>query len=201
MCVCVVQALAAAAPRCEIHVFDPTTQCEIGGKRSCARVSKEGSRWHYHNYGIGGANLSDSSYWTGPDRRDRGTCLGCAMRTIHDAMASLNHTYIDVLKVDVDGAEWRAFEAFFTHHAESDTLPFAQLQIETTGPDFTSANLGRVARFFQTLAAKGFRAFRLEANYHTCRWDQKRAPSIEYAFVNTRALPNLAAADEPSYIH
>ena len=77
------------------------------------------------------------------------------------------------------GAEWRSMEAVFRHF--EGPLPFAQLQIETTGPDFTSPNLGRIARFFQTMFSRNFSLFHVETNPTTCRWNQSRAPSIEYA--------------------
>ena len=43
-------------------------------------------------------------------------------------MADLNHTWIDVLKVDIEGSEWEMFRDFYAE--EHATLPVTQLLVE-----------------------------------------------------------------------
>ena len=53
-------------------------------------------------------------------------------RTLAGLMRELGHAHVDVLKVDVDGAEWRSFDAVFRDWPHG-ALPFGQLQFEATG--------------------------------------------------------------------
>lgn len=69
-------------PECEIHVFDPT--------------SSPLEAWHYHSIGLsdnaGTENISGKQY---------------KMTTIENVMREEHHSYIDILKMDIEGAEWR----------------------------------------------------------------------------------------------
>jgi len=113
------------------------------------------------------------------------------MKTLTDTMRELKHDYIDVLKVDVDGAEWRSFEAVFddidSKLGEDAALPFGQLQIETTGIDITPKNASRIAKFWKRASQHGLAAFHLETNLGTCNIRSKdQGTSVEYALLNTK---------------
>lgn len=91
----------------------------------------------------------------------------------------LSHAPLFCSQVDVDGAEWRAFEA--AHRAYPRGLPIGQLQFESSGDDISGASQGRVASFFNTMFGNGFSLFHLETNSYTCWVDKNMAPSVEYA--------------------
>lgn len=165
-------------PQCEIHIFDPTSH-ELKDKR-----------WTYHSWGIGGRDKTETRYYNWRTQQP-GYCSGCAMKTLTETMRELKHDYIDVLKVDVDGAEWRSFEAVFDDIdpklGEDAALPFGQLQIETTGLDITPRNASRIAEFWKRASRHGLAAFHLETNLGTCgRRSKDQGTSVEYALLNTK---------------
>ena len=95
--------------------------------------------------------------------------------------------HTDVLKIDVDGAEWRAFRSVFNDFNTTHGLPVGQLQLEATGLDITPKNSSRIAALFAGLAERGFASFHLETNLGTCKGRSKeQAPSVEYALLSTR---------------
>ena len=111
-------------------------------------------------------------------------------KTLNQTMAELGHSFVDVLKMDVDGAEWRAFESAFAAFPRG--LPIGQLQLEATGDDMRAvpANIFKIAdprpeAFFQRMFDDGFALFHLETNPFTCWVPRHISPSVEYAFLNT----------------
>lgn len=158
---------------CEVHIFDPTSRS----------IVKHG--WHYYGYGLGGRDPKENRYYNWRTQKEA-YCPSCAMKTLKQTMASLSHSFVDVLKVDIDGAEWRSFEAIFDDFSNPDEpLPFGQLQIETTGLDITPQNASRIANFWRTLARRRFAAFHLETTLSTCRIRNKsQGTSTEFALIN-----------------
>lgn len=160
--------------RCEIHVFDPTIQ------------PVRSRKWRFQPWGLGGDDKNDTRYWHWKGEVIGAVltpCRGCPMKTLSETMEALGHSFIDVLKVDVDGAEWRAMESAFRAFG-SQGLPVGQLQIETSGGDMTPVASARIARLFLELGRQGFAAFHLESNILTCWMDKRHAPDTEYSFVN-----------------
>lgn len=157
---------------CEIHIFDPTSS------------ELRDDRWTYHNYGLGGADLNVTRYWSWKTQK-QAECVHCVMKSLDQIMNELGHHTVDILKVDIDGAEWRSFKHIYNALS---TLPADQLQIELTGLDITSKDdslAGKfpgVYEFWSHLIQDGFKVFYIEANQGTCqKRDQLRAASIEYA--------------------
>ena len=166
---------------CEIHIFDPTSK-EIKDKR-----------WTYHSWGIGGRDPLVTTYWDWRTQ-SQSSCHGCEMKTLKETMDTLNHRNIDVLKMDVDGAEWRSFDAIFEDFET--TLPFEQLQIETTGLDMTAKNSYRTSSWFKTMFDKyDYALFHLETNMGTCDYRPKHeGTSTEFAFIK-KSSPLIERAD------
>jgi len=178
---------AQLLPQCEIHIFDPTS-----------RALKD-KRWTYHSWGIGGRDKKDTRFYNWRTQK-AAYCSGCAMKTLSETMRELKHDYVDVLKVDVDGAEWRAFEAVFNDIdpklGEDAALPFGQLQIETTGLDITPGNASRIANFWKRASQHGLAAFHLETNRGTCGYRAKhQGTSVEYALLNTKRELRLTCGE------
>ena len=157
---------------CEIHIFDPTSP------------ELKDDRWTYHSYGLGGKDVSITQYW---DWRTQSpaNCVACTMKNLNDIMKELGHTYLDVLKVDVDGAEWRSFEYIYDLMK---TLPADQLQVELTGLDVTpkadslAGGLAGAHKWWVNILQDNFHIFHLETNPGTCTYRGKeRGTSTEYA--------------------
>ena len=156
----------------EIHIFDPTSS------------ELKDPRWTYHSYGLGGADPTVSSYWNWRTQRPA-NCTDCPMKHLKEIMKELGHSWVDILKVDIDGAEWRSFEYIYN---EMKTLPSDQLQVELTGlditvlPDSLAGGFDGVFSFWSHVLNDGFKIFEFEPNYGTCGYRSKeRAVSIEYA--------------------
>lgn len=107
---------------------------------------------------------------------------------IFDTMNRLNHSYIDILKVDIEGSEWPVFNEIL-HRARrirneksqggnSWNLPFGQLLIELHYEDTPS-----IVEFFSGLAEFGFSAFSREINLQPCL-DGRLPFAVEYSFIH-----------------
>lgn len=164
---------------CEIHIFDPTSS------------ELQNSRWTYHKYGLTGSDPTYTTFWNWRTQA-QANCTGCPMKNLRDIMNELGHDWIDVLKVDIDGAEWRSFEYVYDVMG---SIPATQLQIELTGLDITDQtnSLAKqtqgVYKLWENLFNDGFTIFNIEANKGTCvRRKQDRAASFEYALMRETPL-------------
>lgn len=114
---------------CEVHAFDPSpvTLDWVDG----SDVVKL-DNYHFHPYGAGGldGDLTLYEYWDWDqisiinvppqyDHKKRETKFApnkpilVPVRTLGSIMAELGHTYIDVLKIDVEGSEYTFLEEMF----------------------------------------------------------------------------------------
>ena len=95
---------------CEVHTFDPTlNDTTADSVRAVPGV---------HFQGIGLANVDGEQVFKTKSK---------PVKTLHTIMATLNHTWIDVLKVDIEGHEWPILNGWLEAY---DVLPFTQLLIE-----------------------------------------------------------------------
>ena len=64
---------------------------------------------------------------------DRSRVMGRAgvhameLRTLGSIMADLGHTWVDIFKVDIEGAEWGVLQGLLASNAP---LPFTQMQVQ-----------------------------------------------------------------------
>ena len=80
--------MRAAVPHCEIHIFDPTTKPEhFAGK------------WNYHYIGLGGVDAVTLGH-TGA------SSVGMRVKTLPTIMRELGHSFVDILKFDIEGSEY-----------------------------------------------------------------------------------------------
>lgn len=122
---------------CELHAFDPT----VGGIQGRA----EGITFHKHGLATRSGSTKDF----------------LMVEALQDAMHRLGHAYVDILKVDVEGAEWEVFEQLLSNMPS--TPLFGQLLIELHHKDMHTTH-----NFFRLLEAKGFAAFSRELNLQPC---------------------------------
>jgi hypothetical protein len=74
----------------------------------------------------------------------------------------LGHTFIDILKIDIEGAEFDALTSFITAYAERD-LPVGQLQLEIHAWN-KREYFDYFNRWWASLEAAGLRPFWTEPN-------------------------------------
>ena len=72
------------------------------------------------------------------------------------------HTFIDILKIDVEASEFDALTSFVNAHTHGD-LPFGQLQLEIHAEN-DRANFEWFRGWWESLEAAGLRPFSLEPN-------------------------------------
>ena len=96
-------------PHCEIHIFDPTVLPQWGGK------------WNYHHVGLGG---EDNDAWGGHTGANGFTMR---VRTLKTIMKKLGHSFVDVLKFDIEGSEFPFAKSMV---GLWDELPVGYIQVE-----------------------------------------------------------------------
>jgi len=170
-------------------------------------------RAHFQPWALGGADdhgeHSNPKYWTLDSlMRHNGTLRSISSQLRHSLSASISgHRFIDILKIDTEGAEFDALTAFVNEHAHSN-LPIGQLQLEI----HAQGDRGRSEYFFkwwESLEAAGLRPFSFEPNllhitgrecakpevvevrcfnWVLCRvWPcQPGYPFCQYSFINIR---------------
>ncbi len=103
---------AAAALGCEVHVFDPSMP-GFAGSPDAQRLSPmrrgdgEAGNITFHDSGLGAAAAAPSC----PPDLSRGDRCAWRLETVASAMRRLGHARIELLKIDVEGAEWDALDA------------------------------------------------------------------------------------------
>jgi hypothetical protein len=147
---------------CEVHAFDPT----VGGVPADCR---DNPHINFHKQALGPA--------TGP------TDMFVLVESMLDTMKRLGHSYVDVLKVDVEGAEWDTFRSLLPFKA----LPFGQLLIELHFRDTIE-----VFDFFRNMEDHDFRIFMRETNHNPCA-SGNLPIAVEFSLIN----PNVYFAGQP----
>jgi hypothetical protein len=128
------------------------------------------TRAHFQAWALGGSDNhgenDNPKYWT------------------LDSLMRLNgHSFIDVLKIDIESGEFDALTAFVEAHVNGD-LPIGQLQLEIHAYG-DHKDLQWFLKWWEALEAAGLRPFSLEPNLlHVliCRPPEV----VEYSFINIR---------------
>lgn len=153
---------------CEVHAFDPT----VGGvPPDC----KGNPHITFHKQALGPKS--------GP------TDVFMMVESLLDTMRRHNHTFIDVLKVDIEGSEWDTFRAMLPEKA----LPFGQLLIELHFRD-----VAEVFAFFENMDTHGFRIFMRETNHNPCAAG-KLPIAVEFSLINPEAY--FQGTPAPAAVH
>jgi hypothetical protein len=79
-------------------------------------------------------------------------------------MSQNGHSWIDILKIDIEGAEFDTLEALMSAYAHESSLPFGQLQIEIHARDSEYAKFPKFLEWWEKLEAAGLRPFWTEPN-------------------------------------
>ena len=162
-----------ATTQCEVHVFDPTLSVEALAKlRKLPKIQ-------FHPIGLGPKNqqiqMNDDLMTMGTRR-----VQPMNMHTLPTIMRTLNHTWIDVLKIDIEGFEYSVLQKLMK--TSKTWLPVTQLLVEfhywynapRTMPKDIVATL-------KALTSNNFRVFSTEPNWW---WTNKAYEFIEYSFLH-----------------
>jgi len=115
--------------------------------------------------------------------------------TLQTLMAMNNHTYMDILKIDVEGSEYKSFDSvmdFFTSAWRGNgdaVLPIGQIMIEIhVGNDQPGVNFNRFRKWWERLEAMGMRPTWMEVNLMalTIPHEKTDPRCTEYVLVNAR---------------
>jgi len=158
------------APNCEIWGYDFSVNGwgpEINGDPELS------GRAHFRPWALGGSDRHQEhdhpKYWT------------------LDSLMKLNgHTFIDVLKIDIEGGEYEALTSFIEAHAERGQLPVGQLQLEIHARDGRE-RFDYFNQWWAGLEAAGLRPFWTEPNIVYLNIVRGARPELaEYSFINIR---------------
>lgn len=138
-----------------VHAFDPTPRSV-----QWLATQRLPPQFHFHNYGL--ANYDGELTFYAPENpahvsysatRHTGLPVSCPVRKLSTIMKELEHTHIDLLKVDVEGAEYDVIENML---AES-IFP-AQFCVEFHHR-WPQIGVERTTRAIANLQASGYRIF------------------------------------------
>lgn len=150
---------------CEVFGFDYSVEKfgpEVHNYESIRAKS------HFYQYGISG---SDDHNGHPP------------MWTLQSLMKKHGHTFIDILKVDIEGYEFDTLTSMVKYYKEHNLpLPFGQLQLEIHAESIAFADY---LKWWEDLEEAGLRPFWTEANVLVNNWYRDKTPSYaEYSFLN-----------------
>ena len=148
----------AKSTACEIHVFDHTLDA------AQAQFVRSVPSVRLHSTGLAA----------------EGTGAGANMRTLSDVLDELQHQWVDVLKMDVEGAEWQVLDSWY--RLQNRTLPATQLLVEFHFLEGQTDVEAVVAPLFELLLSDGYRVFATEPNYY-CGDGCCASKFVEYAFI------------------
>jgi hypothetical protein len=130
---------------------------------------------HFFKYFIGGKDEVDKDGYT--------------WKTLKTVMEENGHTWIDVLKIDIEGNEFAALNAMMD---QFDVLPFSQLQLEihVLSNVEDKETFMEFLKWWERLEAHHLRPFWSELNivYSSL---QKKLGLSEYSFINIGAKQRL----------
>ncbi|KAG8886277.1 hypothetical protein FRB98_001374 [Tulasnella sp. 332] len=155
-----------------------TTNCEVWGyDYSVNRFGPEIDEFpelkkhsHFFPYALGGKD-------------DHGPGTNPPFYTLPTLMQMNGHTFIDILKIDIEGYEFELMTDLIKHY-EGRPLPFGQLQLEIHAP---GKSFEEFLRWWQALEDAGLRPFWTEPNLVYANLFRGHPPDLsEYAFLNIR---------------
>ncbi|TFK54561.1 hypothetical protein OE88DRAFT_1624747 [Heliocybe sulcata] len=142
------------------------------------------ARSHFYPYALGAYDspTSDPPYYT-----------------LQTLMRNNGHDFIDILKIDIEGAEFESLTAFLDAHSLTGGLPIGQLQLEIHARDGKYAEFPNFLKWWESLERFGLRPFWTEPNLVYVNLVRGVKPDlVEYSFINIRGHHELVS-DEPQH--
>ncbi|KAF7307589.1 Methyltranfer-dom domain-containing protein [Mycena indigotica] len=175
------QEILHQSDKCEVHGFDFSVT-KWGPE--LLNDHEVNNRSHFHQYKITGKdnhNASPKEY------------------SLSGIMKELGHDFIDILKVDIEGSEWRTLYELIASF-DGKPLPFGQMQIEIhVGWTPEMKTMKAVEGWWTMLEEAGLRAFWTEVNLGDVN-SVRRGPIVaEWSFINIRGNHALLNDRLPDY--
>ncbi|TVY24476.1 hypothetical protein LHYA1_G007254 [Lachnellula hyalina] len=103
-------------------------------------------------------------------------------------MAQNKHSYIDILKIDIEGSEYTALDAFMDECDKTGIFPIGQVMIELHLVDDQHVNFETFGKWWERLEAFGMRPTWLEVNLLSVTLGQGKTDPrcVEYVWVNAK---------------
>jgi hypothetical protein len=108
--------------------------------------------------------------------------------TLKTLMEQNRHTYIDILKIDIEGSEYAALDAFMDAFESEKRLPIGQVMIELHLVDDEHVGFERFSKWWERLEEFGMRPTWLEINLLAVTLGEGKTDPrcVEYVWVNSR---------------
>ena len=169
---------------CDIHVFDYSLNSEKAAVvHSVAGVT-------FHPYGIG----KEDTIVRTPFNNGESIVQEFQLRNLSSIMAELGHSWVDVLKMDVEWEEYNVLPAIIAHYsALNHTVPVTQALIEY----HHKAGNPKMSHLVHTLKEMeniGFRTFSTEYNINGEPWN-----FIEYSYLNVNSKGQLMLSEHVNH--
>lgn len=169
-----------ATTNCEVHVFDPTL-----GQEAFEKLAAQ-PKIQFHPVGLGPTNeqvqMKDDTMTMGNKKE-----YSMDVLTLQTIMQSLNHEWIDVLKIDIEGFEYAVLQQLMK--TSKSRLPVTQLLVEFHYWDHVPRTLPQdILATFKALISNNFRVFSTEPNWW---WTNKAYEFIEYSFLHVDVSGNV----------
>ncbi|KAF8481481.1 methyltransferase domain-containing protein [Gautieria morchelliformis] len=173
-------AILQRAPGCQVYGYDFSVH-SFGPEIEEVRALK--ARSHFWAWGLSGKDTHSSN---DPIK----------MYTLDTLMKMNGHTFIDILKIDIEGAEFDALTDLINHYSSltpPQPLPFGQLQLEIHARDGWGKDLSKLLKWWERLEEAGLRPFWTEPNLvYMNVYRGGQAPDLaEYSFINIRGEHEL----------
>lgn len=105
--------------------------------------------------------------------------------TLRSLMERHGHVFIDILKIDIEGAEFDVLGETVKYYLDNNLpLPFGQLQLEIHSEN---VSFEKFLKWWEDLEAAGLRPFHSETNLIVVNWWRTKPTFSEYSFLNIGA--------------
>ena len=115
--------------------------------------------------------------------------------TLKSLMDQNGHTYMDILKIDIEGSEYAAFDAFMDSFdaAGASTLPIGQVMIELHLMEGSDIDFERFSKWWERLESFGMRPTWLEVNLLGVTLGQGKTDPrcVEYVWINSKDAKSI----------
>ncbi|KAM3068295.1 hypothetical protein ACMFMG_009435 [Clarireedia jacksonii] len=155
-------------PTAQIYAYDYSVD-SFGPQLSPASAS----RAHFSKVGLG---ATDNKMRSPP------------FYTLQTLMELNNHTYMDILKIDIEGSEYTALDSFMDAWEREGILPIGQVMIELHLVDDENVHFERFLTWWERLETFGMRPTWFETNLLAVTLGEGKTDPrcVEYVWVNAR---------------
>ncbi|PQE15215.1 major facilitator superfamily domain-containing 5 protein [Rutstroemia sp. NJR-2017a WRK4] len=160
--------MLARIPTAQIYAYDFSVD-KFGPQLSRASAS----RAHFFKFGLGATD----------NKKD-----GIPFYTLQTLMEKNNHSYMDILKIDIEGGEYMALDSFMDAWEKEGVLPIGQVMIELHLVADEVVHFERFAKWWERLEGFGMRPAWFEPNLVGVTISEGKADPrcVEYVWVNAR---------------